>query len=314
VRRSGVVLARAMAFSRLATLSRTVALPPIAVLARLALVLSLLVLAACGGIAIKPEPVLPRALVVPMATRIGLVLPAETRKFVHSETRWGVDWKIELGPGHERLAPRLFQAAFRDVQMFDDVDAARRARDLKAIFELKIENYSFNTQRETGRHYAVTIRYRLNLYAPDGALADSYTFTGYGTSLAGGMASNKPLAAATLAAMRDAAAKFLVQFPEQTAGRTLAKNEPVAAEALAGGSGRVRDIIEVVPIDETGPDGMPVRLPPPTTTAAAAVPAAAASVPAAASGGSAAPISAAPAAPTTGAASPATAGPPPKQP
>lgn len=309
------MLARAVAFSRLAMLSRTAALPPIAVLARLALVLSLLVLAACGGIAIKPEPVLPRALVVPMATRIGLVLPAETRKFVHSETRWGVDWKIELGPGHERLAPRLFQAAFRDVQMFEDVDAARRARDLKAIFELKIENYSFNTQRETGRHYAVTIRYRLNLYAPDGALADSYTFTGYGTSLAGGMASNKPLAAATLAAMRDAAAKFLVQFPEQTAGRTLSKNEPVAAEALAGGSGRVRDIIEVVPIDETGPDGMPVRLPPTTTTAAAAVPAAApvpASTSASAStgpaSGAAAPATPAPVTP------PPASSPPPKQP
>jgi hypothetical protein len=260
-------------------------------LARVAAVLGLLALAACGGIVIKPEPVLPRALVVAMPARVGLVLPAETRKYVHSESRWGVDWKVDLGSGHEKLAPRLFQTEFSDVQVFDSVDAARRARDLKAIFELRIENYSFNTQRETGRYYAVTIRYRLNLYAPDGNLADSYTFTGYGTSLAGSMASEKPLAAATLAAMRDAAAKFLVQFPDQPAGRTLAKNEPVVAEALAAGGaggsgvGRVRDIIEPVPIEESDAAGAAIApsQPPASPPVPAAAPASAASPAASAS-------------------------------
>jgi hypothetical protein len=199
--------------------------------------------------------VLPKALVVQMPARVGLVLDPDMRRFVHEESRWGVDWKVELGPAYEVLAPRVFQAAFADVKIFDDLEAARRADGLKAIFLLKLEQYSFTTQRETGRYFAVTMRYRLNLYSPDAGLVDSYTFTGYGTALAGSMSGNAPLAQATVAAMRDAAAKFLVQFPDQPAGKLLAKNEAVVAEQVAGGTGGVgvRDPIEAVPIEESPP-------------------------------------------------------------
>jgi hypothetical protein len=225
------------------------------------LVLCVALLAGCGGVQIKPEPTLPKALLSPMKTRVGLVISAEMRNLSHKETRWGVGWDVSLGEGHVRLARDLFNAEFEQVEEFSDLESARKAPGLKAIFEPRIEQYSFATARETGgRHYAVTIRYRINLYSPEGALADTYTLTGYGSALAKGMSSSGPLERASRAAMRDAAAKFLVQFPEQTAGKQLAKNEAVVVEQAAADGGGGVDVIEAVPITERSA----AQAPPPT--------------------------------------------------
>lgn len=230
-------------------------------------ILLAVLLAGCGGVQIKPEPELPKALLNPMKTRVGLVIPAEMRNLTHKETRWGVGWDVTLGAGHVRLARDLFNAEFEDVEEFSDVDSARKATGLKAIFEPRIEQYSFATARETGgRHYAVTIRYRINLYSPDGALADTYTLTGYGSALAKGMSSSGPLETASRAAMRDAAAKFLVQFPDQPAGKQLAKNESIVAEQTAA-QGGATDVIEAVPITESAAAQAPPQPPSPTPQA-----------------------------------------------
>jgi hypothetical protein len=207
-------------------------------------------LAACGGVQIKPDAALPKPLVVTLPAHIGLVIPAETRHYAHNETRWGVDWTVQLGDGHRNLMLQVLKDEFSDVHEYKDLEEARAAPGLKAIFEPIIENYSFVTARETGgRYYAVTIRYRINVYSPAGEKVDSLTLTGYGNALAKGISSGKPLQLASISAMRDAAAKFLVQFPEQSIGERLARNEAVTmdtkvASSDAGG-------IETVPIEET---------------------------------------------------------------
>jgi hypothetical protein len=208
-------------------------------------------LSACGGVQIKPDASLPKPLVATLPTRVGLVVPGDMRNFSHTETRWGVDWTIALGDGHTHLMREVFKDTFDQVQEFKDLDEARAAPGLKAIFEPRIDQYSFVTARETGgRYYAVTIRYRINLYTPTGEKADSLTLTGYGNALAKGMSSGKPLELASLAAMRDAAAKFLVQFPEQSVGEKLAKNEAVTVEEKASVATADAGGIDTVPIEE----------------------------------------------------------------
>jgi hypothetical protein len=215
--------------------------------------LLLATLAACGNVSIKPEAALPKPLIVPIDATVGLVIPAETRRFIDKETRFGVDWKIDLGPGQIRLMRAAFNDMFRHVEEFKDLSAARAGKGLQAVFETRMDQYSFVTARETGgRYYAVTIRYRINLYTPRGEKADSYTLTGYGNSTATGMSGGTPLVQATVGAMRDAAAKFLVQFPDQQAGQQLAKNEPIAADKPTATA--AADEIEAVPIDEPAPD------------------------------------------------------------
>ena len=210
-------------------------------------------LAACGPVNVRPEPKLPKPLLQPLPATVGLVIPAETRGYLHKETRYGVDWRVELGPGHVRMLHDVFADEFEHIEEFKDLEAARSATDIRAVFEPRIDTYSFVTARETrGRYYAVTIRYRITLYTPAGEKSDSMTLTGYGNSLAKGMNSATPLLKATAAAMRDAAAKFLVQFPALPSGQKLAHNEALTAEATVAVADNQQ--IEAVPIDDPEPD------------------------------------------------------------
>jgi hypothetical protein len=79
----------------------------------------------------------------------------------------------------------------------------------------------------------------VNVYLPDGKLADSWGFTGYGTSPAQGLSSQAPLATATALAMRDAGAKLAVEFREQAVMRGLlpaseTADTPAAAPPASG--------------------------------------------------------------------------------
>ena len=240
----------------------------------LVVVASFAALSACGGVQIRPDANLPKPLVTTLPTRVGLVIPGDMRNYVHNETRWGVEWTIALGAGHSHLMKDVFQDTFDQVQEFKDVDEARAAPDLKAIFEPRIEQYSFVTARETGgRYYAVTIRYRINLYTPAGDKVDSLTLTGYGNALASGMSSGKPLEQASLAAMRDAAAKFLVQFPEQPIGEKLARNEPLVVEQNPTATTADAGGIDTVPIEESAVESAPAAPSPAPGAAPAAPPA-----------------------------------------
>jgi hypothetical protein len=219
-------------------------------------------LSACSGVNIKPQAVLPKPLIVPIPADVGLIIPSDTRNYVDKETRFGTDWKIDLGPGEIRVMEDTFKDLFHHVEEFKDLVAARSGKDLKAVFESRLDQYSFVTSRETGgRYYAVTIRYRINLYTPQGEKVESYTLSGYGNSLARGMSGRKPLTQATVGAMRDAAAKFLVQFPDQPAGQQLAKNEAVVADKSSTTPDAAQ--IDAVPIDERKDDPLDAPATPP---------------------------------------------------
>lgn len=239
--------------------------------ARLAPLLPLLMLpfAGCGGVKIAPQPVLPKALVQPVPARVGFVLPPDQKDYAHNETRGGVPWSVSLGEGQRKLAREVFKASFRAAEEFEDLEVAKRAAGLQGIFEARIEQYSFATARETGGDYvAVTIRYRILLRTPRGEPVDAYTLTGYGNSEAGGMSSSTPLEMATRAAMRDAAAKFLTQFPEQPAAKVLASGQPLVAAATGQGTPLATlQAIEAVPVraSRRGKTGTGHPTPPPAT-------------------------------------------------
>jgi hypothetical protein len=204
-----------------------------------------LFLAACGGVQVRPMPGLPEPLLRPMPARVGLVLDADLRNYLHEEKRGNSGWQVQLGPGHEELFRSVMKASFGDVAEFQSAEAARAATGLQTIFRPYIEQFSFATAQETGGQYwAVTLRYRIGISAPGGESIDTLTLTGYG-SARGGRAANA-LTRATRAAMRDAAAKFLVQMPRQPLAQKLRAGEVLttedAAEALV-------DVIETVPIE-----------------------------------------------------------------
>lgn len=210
-----------------------------------ALACACLLAAGCSSVKVSPEPQLPRAVVQPMTVHAGLVLEQELRSYHHEESRGNSDWALDLGPGHERMFRSVLGASIADLQVFNNVDAARAATGLQALFSPHIDQFSFATANETGGAYwAVTIRYRIGVLSPQGEPVDTLTLTGYG-SAPGGKGSAKALTEATQSAMRDAAAKFLVQLPRQPLMQKL-----IAGQSLSTADVRtaVVDVIELVPI------------------------------------------------------------------
>jgi hypothetical protein len=210
--------------------------------------LAALALAACGGVQVRPDPQLPVPLLEPMAARVAVVLDEELRTYRHEETRGGTSWKVELGPGHEQFFREVFGYSFASPQVFESGAAARSAGNVQGIFRPRIEQFSFATDDETGGQYwAVTIRYSIAITSAEGEPVDTLSLTGYG-SARGGRAANA-MTRATRSAMRDAAAKFLVQMPAQPLAKKLVSGQPLTPDDAEQAAA---DIVETVPI-EVGP-------------------------------------------------------------
>ena len=129
-----------------------------------------LVLGGCAKVALRPYSELPKPLVVPAPAKVAVVVTPETANYTHKESRASVDYEAQLGQSHKELVEQIFKAEFADARMFDSIDAARLEPGLLAIFEPRIEQFSFASARETGGTYcAVTIRYNIVVYAPDGS-------------------------------------------------------------------------------------------------------------------------------------------------
>ena len=186
--------------------------------------LALVALAGCGPIRLIANTNIPTPLVVKMPIAVALFIPKEFSTYVHNEERWSTDWHVELGKAQSDGITRLMDAMFERVVPVESVSAGQAHAEggVRAILEPSIEEFAFVTPRDAGSpFFAVSIKYRVNIYLPDGKLADSWGFTGYGTAPAQGLSSAPPLQTATALAMRDAGAKLAVEFREQATVRGL---------------------------------------------------------------------------------------------
>jgi hypothetical protein len=211
--------------------------------------LAMVALAGCGPVKLVANTNIPTPLVVKIPIAVALFIPKEFSTYVHNEERWSTDWHVELGKAQTDGITRLMNAMFENVIAVDSVGAGQNAASVKAILEPSVEEFAFVTPRDAGSpFFAVSIKYRVNVYLPNGKLADSWGFTGYGTAPAEGLSSAPPLQTATALAMRDAGAKLAVEFREQAIVRGLLP-EGATADTL------------VKPV----PDPSTLTSPPPTT-------------------------------------------------
>ena len=127
--------------------------------------------AACGPVNVATDSSVPVPLVDPMPITVGIYYSEDFSKASHNEERWGTDWKVELGPYHVRMADKLFASEFRETMRVEDLKSLPENPPYRAIIEPRIEQFSFASARETGGTYcAVTIRYNIVVYAPDGSI------------------------------------------------------------------------------------------------------------------------------------------------
>jgi len=185
--------------------------------------LLLTTLTGCGPVKLTASTNIPDPLVVKIPVAVALFVPKEFSEYVYKEERWSTDWNVALGKAQSEGITRLMNAMFEQVVTVESVNAgAQLAPTIRAILEPSVEEFAFVTPRDAGSpFFAVSIKYRVNVYSPDGRLAESWGFTGYGTSPAAGLSSSDPLARATSLALRDAGAKLAVEFREQAIVRGL---------------------------------------------------------------------------------------------
>jgi hypothetical protein len=162
-------------------------------------------------------------LIVKLPVTVALFMPEQFAQYIHKEERWGTDWNIHIGKAQTDAMSQLVNSMFDKVIVVESLAAGGAlGSGIAAIIEPSVEEYAFVTPRDAGSpFFAVSIKYRVNVYMPDGKLADSWGFTGYGTSPAGGLSNTEPLQNATALAMRDAGAKLVVEFRDQPVVRGL---------------------------------------------------------------------------------------------
>jgi hypothetical protein len=146
-------------------------------------------------------------------------------------------------------------AMFERVVPVESVSAGQAHADngVRAILEPSVEEFAFVTPRDAGSpFFAVSIKYRVNIYLPNGKLADSWGFTGYGTAPAQGLSSAPPLQTATALAMRDAGAKLAVEFREQATVRGLLP-DGATADSLQESFNQAAGAAPAVPVNTQQP-------------------------------------------------------------
>ncbi len=200
-------------------LSRALRMPIAALLAVL--------LAACAPTRFETQSDIPQPLIEKIPITVGVHMPLEFTAKVYEEKREGGGGEYSIGLGKAQAAGfmRILNAMFnRVVPVASPRDAAATDPEIRGVLEPVLDDYAFVTPADSGTQaYAASLRYTIRLYSPQGELAESWTFTGYGSQPASQFPGkgDEALAAATRLAMRDAGAKLAAEFREQAIARGL---------------------------------------------------------------------------------------------
>lgn len=197
------------------------------VVSLLGAVAAALLLAACAPTRFETAVDIPQPLIEKIPVVVGVHLPPDFTTRVYEEKRQdgGGEYSIGLGKAQTAGFLRILNAMFlRVVPVASPAAGAATDPDIRGVLEPVLEDFAFVTPVDSGTPmYAASLRYTIRLYSPAGALADSWTFTGYGAQPASSFPGkgDEALAAATRSAMRDAGAKLAAEFHEQAIARGL---------------------------------------------------------------------------------------------
>jgi hypothetical protein len=215
--------------------------------------------AACSPTRFETPHDVPPPLIEKIPVAVAVHLPLEFREQVYEEKRpGGGEYRIGLGKAQSAGFMRIMEAMFEKVTVVSSLTtAAVEAPGIRGVLQPELEDYAFITPVDSGMQaYAASLRYTIKLFSPEGRLAETWTFTGYGSqpasSFPGGGA--EALQAATRLAMRDAAAKLAAEFREQAIARGL----------IGPGASTVpTEVVPPRPSPPTPPAAPPPAQPPP---------------------------------------------------
>lgn len=171
----------------------------------------------CTGANVVVETVVPTLLVEPIPIRVGLFFDESLKGYVHEETLEDHgDFRIELGSVQVPVFQRAFDALFEETVALSSKEASD---DVAAVIVPVFEEMQFSIPAQTrGEFFEVWIKYRIEVYKPDGELLAKWALPAYGKSNErnfGFMEDSKGsgLTEASVWALRDAAARLSFYLP-----------------------------------------------------------------------------------------------------
>jgi len=194
-----------------------VKLLPILQLARTTLLLAAGLLGACAqSVVVKTD--FPKPLVEPLPLKVGLHYDSALTDYSYTEDLPSdVTWSFTLGDVNTKLFDGAFTALFEKTIQVDDTGGTGDPYDgLNAVIEPILEAFEFSLPRQSrSEQYSVWIRYRLNVYTPDGTLITGWPISAYGQSDSRAFGKSDAMEQAAINALRDAFASIILGFAKE---------------------------------------------------------------------------------------------------
>ncbi len=171
----------------------------------------------CTGANVIVKTVVPSPLVESVPVRVGVFFDDSLKGYVHEESLEDHgNFRIELGTVQVPVFERVFDALFEETVALSSMEAGD---GVAAVIVPVFEELQFAIPAQTrSQFFEVWIKYRIDVYDPDGELLAQWPLTAYGKSNErnfGFMEDSKGsgLNEASVRALRDAAAHLSLYFP-----------------------------------------------------------------------------------------------------
>lgn len=197
--------------------------------------LLMLILKGCSNV-VPVTGTTPAPVIGTIPVTMGVLYDDNFRNYVFEQSpEEGGKWRVELGGLNIQFFDRVFSTMFRRVITVDSIPVIADASPVQAVLRPTIEEYGFLTPRDSGlKFYAVSIKYRVQMFSPTGDLIASWPIVAYGKSPAKGLSGKDSLQDATRLAIRDGAAAMVLDFHKQPTIRDWLVSNGVVAKS--GGS------------------------------------------------------------------------------
>lgn len=164
------------------------------------------------------ETDIPKPLIAPMPVRVAVYYDPSLMNFEHTEDIvGGSDWVVQLGNANMEMFSRLFGSMFATVEKVDSLEQAfADSKGYDAIVTPSIVELQIAPPSRLGSEFfEVWVKYRIDAFNNDQKPIVKWVVTGYGKAEPEMLGSSDALSAATVTAMRDAAANIVIKFKRQ---------------------------------------------------------------------------------------------------
>ncbi len=179
-------------------------------------------LSACGANEVVVKGQFPQPVLEKLPVTLGVYYNPEFRNhefFDRSTTRGESDWIVRTGDAQTQMYDTLLGGMFERVIYLNELPREDRvdsvgAEKVDAVLVPHVDELQYSIPRHTKINvFEIWMRYRYELYSPEGVVLADWTMTSYGkTPTAFQRSAEAAVNLAAIVALRDAGANFAVNF------------------------------------------------------------------------------------------------------